>query len=251
MKDAQAQLVAWIWGQPGAEPPPALRPLGAQGLTRGLSAYREHAKALAVRALAARFPLVQAWMGEQEFAGLAWAFARQHPPREGDLAAWGGEMPAFLATLPGMEPQPPQLAAIDDALHQGAAAADEPAPDAGLWTQLQQVDPSTLRLRWSAHLRLLPLSEPMAEWLAEGNEALDAPSRHLLVWRRGFKPCRGWLADDAAHWLSVQARSANLGEAIEVQQAVYADFDFGAALARAWHQGWLLGADETSAAPTA
>ena len=59
MEGDQAALVAWVWGQRGVQPPAGLRPVGAQPLARGLSAYREHAKALAVRALASRFPLLQ------------------------------------------------------------------------------------------------------------------------------------------------------------------------------------------------
>lgn len=242
---AQAQWVAWIWGRPCAAPPASLRPVGSQPLERGLSAYREHAKALAVRALGARFPLLCEWLGDADFAGLAWAYARQHPPRQGNLNGWGDGLSAFLQAVPDMDAEPPVLAAIDDALHRLATAADDPPADAQLWAQLAERDPATVRLRWSAHLQCMALPQPLTDLLEPGNEPLDPPSEHLLLWRRGWKPCRGWLAPEQAHWLNLQGRSASLAEALEQQLAAHPAFDLGAALARAWQQGWLLGLDET------
>lgn len=255
----QAAWVAWIWGAQGAVPPPRLRALGTVPLARGLAAYREHAKALAVRALAARYPLLQAWMGEAAFAGMAWAFARAHPPQQGDLGRWGGALRDFLQAQPRMDAEPLLLAAVDDALHRLASAPDEADPDAAIWQRLAQGDPARLRLRWSRHLRRLPLPATLGDaaalrgLLATGNEPLAAAAQaeaaFLLVWRRGWKPCRAWLADDEAHWLGLQcepeAACRTLAEAVQAQMLAYPQFDLGASLQRSWAQGWLLGVDET------
>lgn len=254
----QAAWVAWIWGAPGAEPPPRLRALGPVPLARGLAAYREHAKALAVRAMAARYPLLQVWMGEAEFAGMAWAFARSHPPQQGDLGRWGGELGDFLQAQPQMEAEPLLLAAVDDALHRLALAPDEPDPDPAIWQRLAQGDPARLRLRWSRHLRRLTLPATLGDAaslrgvLEPGNEALGAATpdgKVLCVWRRGWQPCRAWLADDEAHWLDLQAGPdapcRSLAEAVQAQMLAYPQFDLGASLQRSWAQGWLLGVDET------
>lgn len=238
--DTEAQLVAWIWGQPGASPPPGLRAV-AGSLDRGLSAYREHAKALAVRALASHCPRLAAWLGEAEFAGLAWAFARAHPPRQGDMNRWGRELPAFLARLPGMDPEPPALARLDLALHELLGQVDEPAPDAALWQALQTVPGDRLRLRLSG----APLPMPAGlQAVLEGAEALDwptPPGAQLWVWRRGWRPCWTWLADDLAHWLQALGHAPHLALAIEQTLERHPGFDLGLALQRAWAQGWLLG----------
>ncbi|MBN8503453.1 MAG: putative DNA-binding domain-containing protein [Burkholderiales bacterium] len=256
----QAALVAWIWGEAGAQAPASLTAVGPRPLDRCLSAYREHAKALAVRALAARYPLLQAWLGDPDFAGLAWAFAREHPPREGDMNRWGGELKSFLQALPGMDEEPPWLAALDDDMHRLASAADDAEPDAMLWLRLQQTDAARLRLRWSQHLRLVPSLPSLNELLAAGNEALDgldgnAATATMVVWRRGWKPCRSWLPDDEAHWLGLQLGAepacASLAEAVVQQLRSYPQFDLGVALQRAWTRGWLLGADETAPRLTA
>ena len=181
LEQEQAALVAWIWGQPGAEPPAQLRAPGAHALPAGLSAYREHAKALAVRALAAVYPRLQRWLGEAEFAGLAWAFARQRPPRQGDMNRWGLDLDEFLLALPGMDEEPPALAHLEAQLHRLGFAADDAAQDPALWQRLQQQDPARLRLVLSPLLGLssLPLS---LQAQLEGEGGAQPSAGDVLVW---------------------------------------------------------------------
>lgn len=244
--DAQAQLVAWIWGQPGASPPPGLRALGALGtpsgsLDQGLSAYREHAKALAVRALASHCPRLAAWLGDAEFAGLAWALARAHPPRQGDMNRWGRELPAFLDSLPGMEPEPPALARLDLALHELLGQADAPAPDTTLWQALQTLPADALRLALNGALLSLPAGLQAALDDAEPLDWPTPPGAQVWVWRRGWRPCWTWLADDLASWLQALEQAPHLAGAIERTLTRHPGFDLGLALQRAWSQGWLQG----------
>ncbi len=241
----QDQLAAWIWAQPGALPPPALRALDAPAgsLERGLAAYREHAKALAVRALAGHCPRLVAWVGEAEFAGLAWAYARAHPPRRGDMNRWGEELPGFLAGLPGMEAEPPALAALDLALHQLLGAADEPEPDPALWTLLQTVPADRLRLRLAGQPLTLP--DSLHSQLDDA-EPLDWPTpagERIWVWRRGWRPCWAWLADDLADLLVALQQAPQLALAVERTLARRPALELGPALRLAWSQGWLLGAE--------
>lgn len=239
----QEQLAAWIWAQPGATPPAGLRAVAAS-LEQGLAAYREHAKALAVRALASHCPRLAAWLGETEVAGLAWAFARAHPPRLGDMNRWGAELPGFLAALPGMEAEPPALAALDLALHELLGAADPPEPDAGLWTLLQTVPADQLRLRLAG--RALAMTGGLPGQLADA-EPLDwptPPGERIWIWRRGWRPCWAWLADDLADWLDQLQQAPQLAQAIERTLAQHPGLDLGLALRLAWSQGWLLGAEQ-------
>jgi hypothetical protein len=220
-------------------------------LGRGLQIYRENAKALAVRALGAAAPRLRAWLGD-EFPGLAWAYARAHPPQRGDAAQWGHELPAFMDSLPGMEPEPVALARLDLALHRLAGAADEPAPDPTLWERLSSRPPSALRLRLSAHLAVVPLSALMrdAAWAAA---QVDAPASEaplpgeawdgtVFVWRQGWLPAWGAASAESVAWLAALAQSPHLEAALLAQGAQHPDFDLGAWLVSAWQRGWLLDA---------
>lgn len=241
--DDQQQLAAWIWAQPGASPPTSLVAVGGS-LERGLAAYREHAKALAVRALASHCPRLAAWLGDAEFAGMAWAFARAHPPRRGDMNRWGEELPDFLAALPGMEAEPPALAMLDLALRQLLGAEDEAEPDAALWTLLQTLPADQLRLRL-ARGRLLNLPGSLRSGLMDA-EPLDwptPPGASVWVWRQGWRPCWTWLADDLAELLVELQQAPQLALAVERTLARRPTLALGQALRLAWMQGWLLGAD--------
>lgn len=254
--DAQAQLVRAIWAAEDGQAAAALQALGWQGqgahaLARGLAAYREHAKALSVRALSAAFPCVLAWLGSEDFPGLAWAFARRHPPGEGDLARWGAALPGFLAELPQVEPELPALAALDWALHALAWQADE-QPRSDLLARLQAQGDGGLVL--SAHLRRLQLpssalvcagSVQGPEW-AHPDQAVEPCE--VLVWRQGWRPCWAPLSPGWAVWLDALGAGCSLGAAIEATFEAAPDFDAGQALHHALAQGWLLDVREPGAA---
>lgn len=226
-----------------------LRALGAHTLEAGLSAYREHAKALAVRALAAVYPRLQRWLGDAQFAGMAWAFARHRPPRQGDMNRWGLDLDEFLAAQAGMDLEPPALARLEAQLHRTADAADDPAPDPALWQRLQQQDPTRLRLCLSPLLWLgsLPLSllPALADEVPTVGAAVDGD---VLVWRQGFRPCWAWIEPDQAALVRACRQAPNLAAALEAVLARFPALDLGVLLHRAWQQGWLLDAvaiDET------
>ena len=102
-----------------------LRERGAR-LRLGLGAYRAHAAATAERALAAAYPTVAAMVGEEALAGLAWALWQASPPRLGDLAQWGLDLPQFIESRPELEPWPflADAARLDAAVLRCESAAD-------------------------------------------------------------------------------------------------------------------------------
>ena len=88
-------------------------------------------------ALRQRVPTVEALVGEDFLRGLTRDFARQHPPRQPQLALWGAEFPAFIArhldcaALPYLA----AVAAFDLALDEVALA------QAGNWLEPQPLVP--------------------------------------------------------------------------------------------------------------
>jgi len=88
-------------------------------------------------ALRQRVPTVEALVGEDFLRGLARDFARQHPPRQPQLALWGAEFPAFVAKHAGCAVLPylAAVAAFDLALDEVALA------QAGHWLEPQPLVP--------------------------------------------------------------------------------------------------------------
>lgn len=241
--ERQAALAAWIWAQPGAAPPTGLQAVGGRSLAQGLSAYREHAKALALRALAAVYPELQRWLGEAEFAGLAWAYARRYPPQQGDMNRWGLELADFLDELPDMESEPPALARLEARLHQLLGEVDEREPDADLFATLQHADPARMRLCCSRHLQLMQLPAGLQELAPPADGPVLPPQeerRWVLIWRRGWRPLWTWIDADLAALLDALMQAPNLDAALTQALAAHPGLDLGAALQLAWREGWLI-----------
>ena len=90
------------------------------------------------------------------FARLARDFWHHHPPLQGDLAQWGGDLPAFLHSNAQLtaEPYLSDVARVEWALHRCALAADHPA-DTGSLVLLTTVDPAVLTLRLASGLAVV------------------------------------------------------------------------------------------------
>ena len=180
----------------------------------GLAAYRGNAGALAERALEAAFPTVALLVGAESFAALARDFWHRHPPERGDLAEWGGELPAFIDASAQLadEPYLADSARLDWLVHEASRAAD--APDTPLALErLAEADPSRLRVVFAPGAALLDSAWPVvAIWHAHrassGTNDAFAPVRAAFAERR---------ADSAFVWRDVSFRvhAERIGEAAD------------------------------------
>lgn len=256
----QQQLLAAL-AQRGA--PPALREPAARA-ERGLAAYRANASALAERVLAAACPTVQAMMGEGDFAALARAFWRDHPPQRGDLGEWGAELPGWIGAQDGLAEWPwlADSAWLDLALHRCERAADV-SPELASLALLGEADPGAIELQLAPGTQVRVSAHPIATiHAAHRSRAPEAfaPVRAALAAGQGEAVCvsrEGWRA--AVHSLSA-------GEAAFMQALLQGEslaealagagecFDFGAWLQRAIAASWLKGAarriDSAGSQPT-
>ncbi len=114
---------------------------------RGLAAYRTHAGMLAERVLRQAYPVLAAVMGDEPFSALARAFWVACGPTEGDLACWGGELAAFMASQVQLQDFPflPELADLEWAVARAEHAADPPLALSGL-LDLQNLPTQQVRL---------------------------------------------------------------------------------------------------------
>lgn len=227
--------------------------VGEQGarLRRGWQAYQANGGASAERALAARYPTVQALLGEESFAALARAFWQAHPPQRGDLAEFGDALPVFIAASEQLADVPygADSARLDALVAACERAADVECDTASL-ALLAETDPAGLTLALVPSVGLLSSAWPVASlWLAHrpGDEAaghleaaraaLDAGrGEHALVWRDGWRARVRAVGAAEAAWTRALLESRPLSEAL---QRAGDGFAFESWLLQALQQGVL------------
>ncbi len=220
---------------------------------RGLLAYQTNGLALAERALGAAYPVLAQLLGEDNFAALARHFWLSAPPERGDLAQWGGELPAFVEAAPQLAEEPflGDVARVEWALHRAASAADVvPEPSSFAW--LASMDVGEISLQLAAGVWLLESPYPAASLvnahremepdLATAAERLQAGvGEYVLVWRQGFRPRVTAVAAAEAVLLQALLQGASLDAALGIALAQTAEFDFSDWLGRAVPQGLVTG----------
>ena len=252
--ERQQALLRSLWARDdGASLAGAVGEQGAR-LLRGWQAYQANGGASAERALAQRYPTVQAMLGEASFAALARAFWQGHPPQRGDLAEFGDGLPDFIAASDQLADVP---YVADSARLDALVAACERAADAGCDTGslalLAQADPAELTLVLMPAVGVLSSAWPVASlWLAHrpGDDAaghLDAArealgagrGEHALVWRDGWRARVQALGEPEARWTQALLEGRPLSEALDRAGEA---FSFEPWLLQALQHGWLAAA---------
>jgi hypothetical protein len=221
-------------------------------LAQGLSAYQGNAQATAERALASAYPTLQALLGEEALVVLARQLWHHHPPRAGDLACWGQDLPSWLTELAEVQSWPylPDCARLDWARHTAELALDAEFEPESL-ALLGQADPGqlTLHLRpglsviasdwpvvtmWEAHQTPEPMLDDVNAALAE------ARAETAVVWRTQWRAEVSVLPGAMVGWMQALSSAAASPPSLHtLLEQANPDFDLGAWLALALQQGWL------------
>ena len=221
----------------------------ASAPSRGLAAYRANTHASAERALQAAYPVVAQLMGEDNFCYLARDFWHQHPPQRGDLAQWGGDLPAFLAASEQLADTPylADVAHIEWALHRCAGAPDR-AQDAVSFAALAEHAPEALSFLIAPGAVVLASAYPAAAVVLahQGQGSMEhagalwraGVAQTALVWRQGFAPRLRVLQDPEIAFTSAVCAGHNLAKALDL---AHPDFDFSAWLTAQVQNGVVLG----------
>ena len=220
----------------------------------GLAAYRGNGLAHACNALRMQFPTVLAMLGTQAFDALCARYWRACPPRRGDLAWVGEELPAYLATVDDLAQWPwlPDSARLDWAAWQASRAAP-PCISAADLQRLTEADPADLALQFSACVGHLDSAWPIvtihqahqqadADWAAVRQAIAAGTGQTACIWRPLGDPTAAVrieaLEAATSRWVGALARGASIASALD---AAGATFDFAAWLREAITQGWLDG----------
>lgn len=252
LQEQQQALLRALWLPRHQDAIDALAPgvLGPQW-QRGLVAYRSNGHALAQRALAGAYPVVLQLLGEDNFLALALDLWQRHPPRRGDMAQWGAELPALIESVADLHQQEPYLAdvaRVEWLLHCAATAADA-TPEPASFQLLAERDPAGLGLVLSPGTACLASGYPVVSILGahrDGQPTLEEAGRRLrgraqetaLVWRQGFTPRLREAAAGEASFIAALQETRSLADSL----AAAPDFDFNDWLVPAVQSGLLLAA---------
>ena len=167
---------------------------------RGLEAYRSNGFALAERALAASYPVIEQLLGVENFAPMARHFWRQGPPVRGDITCWGSELPNFLQTASQLADEPflADVARAEWAMHMSAHAQDFMS-DIESFKLIASLGPENCTLTLGAGAFVLSSDYPVASiinshltgvpTLREVTDFLrDGTGECIAVWRQDYRP---------------------------------------------------------------
>ncbi|HET7203750.1 MAG TPA: DNA-binding domain-containing protein [Steroidobacteraceae bacterium] len=179
LRDVQREFTRSLRGEAASTPGPTIfvdaPPLAA---TDRVAVYRNNTRQFFRTALALTYPVLLRRVGEQYFRQLAHEYREAHPSRSGDLHWVGATFPDWLAARlqQGDYAWLADLARLEWACEEAAAAAVEPAVSVGA---LGAVPPEALdgaRLRFQPSLRLVASAWPVwSVWQANQGEDAGAP----------------------------------------------------------------------------
>jgi len=129
--------------------------LGTEADAR-FAVYRNNVQHGLSRALAQRFPVIEALLGAESFLALARVFIAAEPPASPLLYEWGVGLPDFLDRMPALEAHPylGDVARLEWARGLAWHAADA-EPVSGDALSRAASEPETLRLRLHPSLQVL------------------------------------------------------------------------------------------------
>lgn len=170
------------------DPPGGLTAPAPDELPRRFAVYRNNVRHSLTRALAARFPVVEALVGPRFFTAMAGVFMAEAPPESPVLQAWGQAFPGFLDRFPPVAHLRwlGDVARVEWARGQAVHAADA-AP--ALPDLLAVSDPERLRLRLHPSVVLCRSDHPAVSiWRAHQPGAARGPlppgPEHALIGRQ-------------------------------------------------------------------
>ncbi|NNU81800.1 DUF2063 domain-containing protein [Halovulum dunhuangense] len=206
---------AALWS---GEAPAGLTAPDRAEVARRFAVYRNNVQHGLSRALAARFPVIEALLGGEFFTAMARVFIGDSPPRDPVLLTWGDGFPGFLDRFPPVAHLPylGEVATLELARGRAYHAADAPPVPPGA---LAVPEPETLRLALHPSVALPAFRHPAVRiWQAHQPGAGPAPIApgpdHALIARApDLSVIVAPLAPDTHAVLTALAAGAPLGDA--------------------------------------
>lgn len=178
------------------EEEPLIPPFLAGDGAKGLAVYRNAYRLRLIEALAADYPKLQLWLGEEAFTRLALAYFAAFPSRERSLRWVGKRLPEFLARFDPWRAQPElaEMALFEWTLGLAFDCADADPLTPQTLAQIPTAHWPGLRFKLHPSAHLLALAYPVPQiWKALEEAKVPPPdcSRQepisWLIWRKGLR----------------------------------------------------------------
>ncbi|WP_116131326.1 DNA-binding domain-containing protein [Tropicimonas sp. IMCC34043] len=230
MRVGQAEFRAALLDPAAAVPAGLVGPQGGDAGVR-FDVYRNNVVVGLSRALAEAFPVIATLLGDHNFAILARAFLRRHPPQSPLLAEYGSEFPAFLAGFPQVRSfgYLADVARLEVALRQSYHAADADPMDPARLTALPPERLALARLTLAPSVRLVASDWPIVA-IRRFHREPGAPKPAMraetaLITRPGYDPVVTDIGPAGGQFASALAGGAPLGAALEAAHSRDPDFN--------------------------
>jgi hypothetical protein len=215
----------------------------------GMAVYRNNYRTALVEAMRATYERTARWVGEAAFARAAAHHLILHPPSSWTLDVIGDGFPDTLAELFAHDPEVPELAALEWAMHCAFTAADATPLDglglAAATAAFSEEDWGAMRIAFVPGCAVVPASHDLAAlWQALATDPFDAPDYALAepaclqVWREGLNPVFRPVDLAAGRALELALGGASFGEVCAALVEALGE-DAGVARAGALLGEWL------------
>lgn len=165
----------------------------------GMAVYRNNYRTALVEAMRATYERTARWVGADAFARAAAHHLILHPPNSWTLDMIGAGFPRTLAELFAQDPEVPELAELEWAMHCAFSAADAAPLDglglAAATAAFSEEDWGAMRIAFVPGCAVVPASHDLAAlWQALADDPFVAPDYALAapvclqVWREGLSP---------------------------------------------------------------
>lgn len=212
MRPAEYQSFASALCDPALPTPPGLRVAPGIAIGERFAIYRNNVHVSLVDALAERFPVVLALVGEEFFRAMAREYVWARKPASAVLTYYGGDFPDYIAShdAAGTLPFLGDVARLEGAWSQAWAAADEPALNRSALAARGTAELAAARIRPHAAAHLIRSAWPVADlWQAHQQSdpdlsALQWQAQNVLITR----------PDAEIHLRSLDAGAATIAQAL-------------------------------------
>lgn len=214
----QNTFTAALLNPNAAVPAGLIDPLG-RPVQKRFDVYRNNIASGLTRALEASFPVIRALVGDAFFGAMAVEFLRAHPPKSRLMMLYGDAFAPFLAAFPPVAHLAylPDVARLEQGLHESCHAADAPALTATDLTALPEPTLLQARLRLAPSVRVLQSDYPIhAIWTVNttGGPAPVMVPQSVVILRTDFNPKPHLISAAATTFITALQAGATLQMAI-------------------------------------
>ena len=246
MITSQSEFRAAVF-DPDMAVPQSLTDGDNQPAGKRFNVYRNNVVVSLKDALAESFPVIEKFIGAQNFGSLAGLFVHSNPPSDPRMMLYGAEFPTFLENF-----QPlahlgylADVARLELAQRRCYHAADTTPIDPSIFSTMPPDILGTTKASFAPAMHIVRSSWPILDiWHFNMTDSAPQPGpngQDVLIGRAEFDPSMHVLPQGGADLITLLQNETSLGDALETVEQSHKNFDFSALLGTLLQTGALTG----------